>query len=149
LALAQVVSLKAPVFAERAIIKGELTTRLLRAWGGPGWPGRAEASTYRTIMRIPFAASKALEQLRWAAGVSAGAGTRRFASRFTDGARVPVLHIQGALDRLLRPGALAVPSLGGQRYEWYQVPGAGHYVPEEAPEACSDLLLGWLARSAR
>jgi pimeloyl-ACP methyl ester carboxylesterase len=141
--------LKAPMAAERAIARGDLIGYLLRAWSGPGWPGRHEAATYRALMRVPFAAAKALEQLRWAMGLFAGAGRRRFAASFRVVPQVPVLHIQGGLDRFLRPAAVPVPTMGGPSYEFHRVPCAGHYVPEEAPEACTLALVNWLDRTTR
>ncbi|MDR0432647.1 MAG: alpha/beta hydrolase [Bifidobacteriaceae bacterium] len=146
LALAQAGLLKAPMFAERAILEGDLIPHLLRTWSGPGWPSPAEAETYRTLMRVPFAANKALEQLKWAMGRFAGASRRRFEELFEAGPTVPVLQIQGTADHFLRASHVAAHELGGSQYEWQLVPGAGHFVPEEVPDTCSDLLLEWLGR---
>ncbi|MDR1294020.1 MAG: alpha/beta hydrolase [Bifidobacteriaceae bacterium] len=145
LALAQVGLLKGPVFAERAIEQGDLVGHLLRTWSGFGWPSHEDVATYRALMRVPFAASKALEQLRWAIGRFSGGGRRRFSALFEAAPTTAILHIQGAADHLVRASLVSVPDLGGEDYHWALVPGAGHFVPEEAPDACSTLLLGWLA----
>ncbi|MDR1237789.1 MAG: alpha/beta hydrolase [Propionibacteriaceae bacterium] len=148
-AAAHVGLLKSPVLAEHAIERADLMGHLLRTWSGRGWPSNRELETYRALMRVPLAAAKALEQFRWAMGLLAGAKRRRFAAVFERRPTVPVLHIQGAADKLLRANAVPAADLGGPWYECYQVPGAGHFVPEEAPDACSSMLLGWLARAAR
>ncbi|MDR1152106.1 MAG: alpha/beta hydrolase [Bifidobacteriaceae bacterium] len=144
LALAQIGLLKSPVFAERAIDHGDLVGHVLRTWSGFGWPSHEDVATYRTLMRVPFAASKALEQLRWAIGRFSGAGRRRFGALFEADPTTAILHIQGAADHLVRASLVAAPELGGPSYSWALVPGAGHFVPEEAPEACTSLLAGWL-----
>ena len=61
--------------------------------------------------------------------------------------RVPVLHLQGDRD-----GAVAPSSTRGSaayvtgRYEEHVIAGAGHFLPEEAPEAVNAHLIGWLDR---
>jgi pimeloyl-ACP methyl ester carboxylesterase len=148
LAAAQMLLLSAPVVAERAVERGDLVGHLLRTWSGQGWPSEAEASVYRDLMRVPFAAGKALEQVRWAIGLVAGSRRRRFGALFGVSPTCPVLHVHGAADHLLRVQAVAAPRLGGPAYEYRVVPGAGHFPPEEAPAACSELLLEWLARTS-
>ncbi|MDR1428609.1 MAG: alpha/beta hydrolase [Bifidobacteriaceae bacterium] len=149
LAAAQLGLLKTPLLGEQAIKQGDLIGHLLRTWSAPGWPSVEELDLYRAMMRVPFAATKALEQMKWAMGLVAGASRRKFEAQFEAPPTLPVLNLQGAADRLIRSSAVPVPKRGGPRYESYLLPGVGHFVPEEAPDTCTELLLGWLARTPR
>jgi pimeloyl-ACP methyl ester carboxylesterase len=56
--------------------------------------------------------------------------------------QVPVLQLHGAADRAV---PLSVAAWGnGAPYRFETVPGAGHYLPEEAPDAVTRLLVDWL-----
>jgi pimeloyl-ACP methyl ester carboxylesterase len=97
------------------------------------------------MMRVPFAAGKAVEQLRWALRTQLHAEQRRYIERMATPPHVPVLHAQGDGDRLLRAAAMPAPAHGGDAYLFATVRGAGHFAPEEAPDDVTSLLLRWLA----
>ncbi len=92
-------------------------------------------------------AHSALEYHRWIARSAVRADGRRFAAALRDGTDVPVLQVRGALDPTVSRATLEAGARfarGPHRLE--EVPGVGHYVPEEAPDRLASLLAGWLAR---
>jgi pimeloyl-ACP methyl ester carboxylesterase len=58
---------------------------------------------------------------------------------------VPVLQLQGEEDRAVVP-ALALRSCAyvDGSFEQHFIPDAGHFLPEEAPDAVSTHLVRWL-----
>jgi pimeloyl-ACP methyl ester carboxylesterase len=63
---------------------------------------------------------------------------------------VPVLHLTGELDPWL-----GAPDAVDSSARWVTgplrqvvVPGAGHYLPDEAPQAVTDALLEWLPEAS-
>jgi len=136
-----------PYLPERLLTRGELATRVLTEWGAPGWLRADVAHTYRMAMQVPFAAHSAMEQLRWLVRSTPRVDGQRFLAAVRAPVEVPVLHLHGALDRCLpRAVALGGPEQGrGAPYRVEVVPGAGHFLPEEAPERTTELLLEWLA----
>lgn len=59
---------------------------------------------------------------------------------------VPVLLASGSEDRLCPPAwhRAWAEAIGANAHD-YEIPGAGHLVPLEQPDALADALLGWLA----
>jgi pimeloyl-ACP methyl ester carboxylesterase len=58
---------------------------------------------------------------------------------------VPVLQVQGALDPVVRPETAGLDSSALCRDLRYEVlPDAGHFLPEEASDEVTSLLLDWL-----
>ena len=56
--------------------------------------------------------------------------------------RVPVLQLHGSADRAV---PVAVASWGnGAPYRFETIPAVGHFLPEEAPDRVSELLVEWL-----
>jgi pimeloyl-ACP methyl ester carboxylesterase len=147
-AAAQALALGLPLAPERAILKRGAVDTFLGTWSAHGWTDHEAARLYRDMLRIPFAAAKAVEQVRWTLRSPMSAQRRRFDAQLARPARVPVLHVQGARDGLLRPTAVAAHALGGPDYQFVTVGDAGHFLPEEAPRRTSDLLLRWLDRVA-
>ena len=137
-----------PALPERALAGGDRVVRVLREWSGPGWPDAATLGTYRSAARVPFAAHSAMEQLRWLVRSTPRADGRRYLQALETPVPVPVLQVHGAVDRCLPvgtarlTGAYARLVAGGYRFE--VIPRAGHFLPEEAPERVSDLLIDWL-----
>jgi pimeloyl-ACP methyl ester carboxylesterase len=116
--------------------------RLMRRWGGPGFPDDETARRCREAMQIPGAAHSALEWYRWAARAQTRPSGVRFVRLMARGVRAPVLQVHGALDRctLLSTvqGSAAYAPAG---YDLQVLAGIGHFPHEEAPDAVSDLLL--------
>ncbi|NIZ90522.1 alpha/beta fold hydrolase [Kineococcus rubinsiae] len=137
-----------PVLPERRLVHGDGVEQVLRAGAGPGWPGSEELHRYREAVRVPFVAHSALEYHRWIARSPLRGDGRRFAASVRGPVDVPVLQVRGALDPTVGPRALAAAEeYAAGPHRAVEVPGAGHYVPEEAPERFSSVLLSWLARS--
>ncbi|NTW39742.1 MAG: alpha/beta hydrolase [Cellulomonadaceae bacterium] len=137
-----------PYFPERRLTHGDLVVRMLGEWGAPGWLSADVAATYRSAMQVPFAAHSAMEQVRWLVRSTPRVDGQRFLAAVRAPIEVPVLQVHGALDRAV-PAAVArsggsARGAGGRPYRFEVVRGAGHFVPEEAPEQVNALLTGWL-----
>jgi len=141
-----------PSFPERALMEGDLVTRLLREWGGtPGWLDAETERTYRSAANVPFAAHSQMEQLRWLVRSMPRLDGRRYHSALESTRPLPVLQVHGARDGL-RPAAQAALSSGtaallGPDYRYELVSSAGHYLPDEVPGVVTDVLLDWLAET--
>jgi pimeloyl-ACP methyl ester carboxylesterase len=99
-------------------------------------------------MAIPFVGHSAAEYYRWAVRSQVRPDGWRFAARLRTPVTVPVLLLHGEDD----PTVLASASRGSEEYctgpfERHVLPGAGHFLPEEAPEPVNDHLVRWLRRS--
>lgn len=131
-----------PYFPERCMVRGDLVARVLSEWGAPGWAPADLIETYRTAARIPFAAHSVMEILRWLVRSTPRVDGQRYLAALRQPVAVPVLQVHGAADRAI---PLTVASWGnGAPYRFESVPGAGHFLPEEAPEETTRLLLTWL-----
>ena len=137
-----------PVLPEHRLVRGDGVEQVLRARSGPAWPSERDVERYAQAVRVPFVAHSALEYHRWAARSAVRADGRRFAAALRGGTDVPVLQVRGALDPTVSRAALeAAGRWAHGPHRVVEVPGAGHYVPEEAPEHLSAVLTSWLARS--
>jgi len=145
-ALRELAYLQVPTLPERALTRGDLVARTLDLGAASPLPDTA-VELYLSAMRIPFAAHSAVEALRWAVRSTPRMDGRRFATALRRPLEVPALQLQGDRDGFVRhdradvDAHALVPDL---RYEL--LPGAGHFLPEEAPDAVSAILLDWLAR---
>jgi len=120
---------------------------LLSAWSAPrgGWPSRDVAKRYADAMALPFVAHSAAEYYRWVVRSQWRLDGRRFAQRLDSLITVPVIALHGDQDRAVIP-ALAARSSAYCRgpFENHLIAGAGHFLPEEAPDAVNTHLLRWL-----
>ncbi|WP_372593828.1 alpha/beta fold hydrolase [Actinotalea sp.] len=132
-----------PLLPERRLTRGDLVPRLLAEWSGPGWPDRATATTYREAMQIPFAAHSAMEVFRWLARSTPRVDGQRYLAAVRAPVRVPVLQVHGAQDHCI-PASAVGTGRHGSPFRFETVPGAGHFVPEEAPGRSTEVLLDWL-----
>ncbi|MHB1063686.1 MAG: alpha/beta fold hydrolase [Georgenia sp.] len=147
-ALATLARFQVPWFPERALREGDLVRKLLTAWSAPGNDGAtAEADVYTAAMGLPFAAHSTMEHFRWLVRSTPRTDGRRYLRAVQAPVTVPVLSIRGAQDRLFpgrtfaRDADYVVDGL-----EQVVVPGAGHFLPEEAPQDVTALLLDFLDR---
>lgn len=132
-----------PYFPERRMVRGDLVARVLTDWGAPGWTTPEVLDMYRAAAGIPFAAHSVMEILRWLVRSTPRVDGQRYLAALRQPVAVPVLQVHGAVDRAI---PVDVASWGnGAPYRFESVPGAGHFLPEEAPEATTAALLGWLA----
>jgi pimeloyl-ACP methyl ester carboxylesterase len=147
---AYLMGLQRPFVPERQMtVHGGYVQRLLREWASPEgiWPSPEEARLYADAMALPFVAHSAAEYYRWVVRSQVRPDGWRFAGRVKHPIAVPVLQLHGEHDRVVLP-----ESAGGSEayctgpFERHLIAGAGHFLPEEAPEAVSQHLLDWLDR---
>jgi len=136
-----------PFFPEQSLIRRDLVARLLAEWGGPGFADDDElVALYREAARVPFAAHSQLEHLRWLVRSTPRFDGRRYLAALRDAAPVPSLQLHGELDPCLPVAhARSQAQHVGEAARFVAVAGAGHFVPEEAPEQVNALLRDWLA----
>ncbi|NKY40533.1 alpha/beta fold hydrolase [Cellulomonas septica] len=142
-----------PSFPERALQRGDLVRTLLTEWGGaPGWLDAETEQRYREAVRVPFAAHSQMEQLRWLVRSMPRLDGRRYHAALEQTRPLPVLQVHGGRDGL-RPATYAplsasTKALVAERYRYELVPSAGHWLPDEAPDVVSEVLLDWLSETA-
>ena len=147
-ASAHVLAYQRPLVPERGLVSDDAREvgDLLDRWSGPGFPPVEVAATYRRAAQIPGVAHCALECYRWAVRSLPRPDGLRYARRMGSPVTVPTLQVHGAVDGCV----LATSARGSGRfidapYRFHIVAGAGHFVPEEAPDAFNRVLLDWLA----
>jgi pimeloyl-ACP methyl ester carboxylesterase len=148
-----VLEFQLPMRPERQLTRGDRAVALIEQWSAstaPGgsaqpFPDHEALEVYRRAMRVPFVAHSALEYYRWALRSVPRRDGRRFADAIKDRISVPLLQLHGELDEFVLPKT-AVAShrrvAGPLTYEL--IPGAGHFLPEEAPDQVTTALLTWL-----
>jgi pimeloyl-ACP methyl ester carboxylesterase len=135
-----------PIAPERSFGDHDGVERLLTTWSAcPEVFGPEELRRYRRAMQLPFVAHTSVEYFRWAVRSLPRRDGRRFAAAVREPLHVPVLQIHGGQDRWVLPETAAASRrwvAGPHRYQ--VIEKAGHFVPEEAPEEVTALLLEWL-----
>lgn len=142
--ISTVLRFQLPWFPEHGLRTGRLVERVLRAWSAPGWSD-PPIGRYTAAMRLPFVAHSAMEHLRWLVRSTPRPDGGRYLAAVRAPISVPVLQVEGVQDRFLGHSTLRRDSAyvtGPLRTE--RIPGAGHFLPEEAPAALSDVLGDWL-----
>ncbi len=131
-----------PYLPERRMTRGDLAPQVLTDWGAPGWLTADVAATYRAAAQVPFAAHNAMEVLRWLVRSTPRVDGQRYLGAVKAPVRVPVLQLHGSADRAV---PVAVANWGnGAPYRFETIPAVGHFLPEEAPDRVSELLVEWL-----
>lgn len=142
--LARVARFQIPWFPEQSMTSGDLVARLLRTWSAPGWTS-PDVELYTQAARLPFAAHSQMEQLRWLVRSRPRPDGIRYREAVEKPVTVPVLSLHGRLDGNLPPRTCRRDGeMAAGPYSRVIVDSAGHFLPEEAPEAVTDLLHGWL-----
>lgn len=147
---AYLAGLQRPFVPERQMtVHGGYVQRLLREWASPEgiWPSPEEARTYAEAMALPFVAHSAAEYYRWVVRSQLRPDGWRFAAAMGTPITVPVLQLHGEHDGAVLPRIAAdtsAPVTGP--FERHLVAGAGHFLPEEAPDVVTGRLLDWLGR---
>jgi len=141
---------QAPIYPESLIVADDaaFVSRLLRQWSGPQWAATADFAAaqarYREAMQIPTSAHCALEHYRWVIRSTIRPSGWRFAKLLQRPIDAPTLHLHGELDTaMLARTAQGSGRYVGATYEWRLIPGAGHFVHEEAPELVTGELVRW------
>ena len=141
-----------PIWPDKALAQGDLMRTLLREWGAPGWQNHEALHIYQTANALPTAAYGSLEKVRWLVRSTLRTDGRRYRSALGTPSAVPVLQVHGALAgaypvRSARTPA-ATPGLGEQ-YKYVELPGAGHFLSDEAPVELGEILVEWLSSLGR
>jgi pimeloyl-ACP methyl ester carboxylesterase len=133
-----------PFAPERAMADGRLVDDLL---GDAVVPfDDAALELYRTAARIPFAGHCSTEALRWLVRSVPRMDGRRFTTAVRRRIEQPALLLLGEHDPYLHLDAATLDANAfASELRVEVVDGVGHYLPEEAPAATSNLLLEWLA----
>jgi pimeloyl-ACP methyl ester carboxylesterase len=132
---------------ERQLVRDNalLVKQLLSDWAGPVKHDEKTVLTYRRTMRIPGNAHCAVEPYRWLLRSLPRPDGIQFSRRMKRPVRVPVLHLHGSMDPVVPARAAAGSSRFVEApYRWRLFNGVGHFPHEEAPEAFSTELIGWL-----
>lgn len=133
-----------PNAPERSMTRGDLVSALLRGGSDMHWPDDV-IDIYANAAKVPFAAHSSLEAVRWFARAMPSGSGRRYLSAVRTPVSVPVLQIHGDRDPVVKPQMAAIDSSALCRdLRLELITGAGHYLPEEAPEQVNALLLEWL-----
>lgn len=141
-------SMQMPFLPERQLVAGpRYTRRIMHAWAGrDDWPSDDLVRRYANALTLPFVAHSAAEYYRWVVRSVLRSDGRRFVNRLSQQSRAPTLFVHGDQDGCVVPDA----TRGSQAYcrggyDEVRLRGVGHFVPEQAPEQTTTLLLDWLA----
>ena len=104
----------------------ELVGKLLRKWGGPGFPDRETEERNREAMQIPGVAHCSMEYYRWAIRSQFRPDGHRMAKAMMQPVTVPTLQIHGEVDGCILPAAARRSRryVAGP-YEWRLARGGG------------------------
>ena len=95
---------------------------------------------------VPAVANCSLEWYRWAVRSLTRPSGLRFHRLLDGGVHVPTLQLHGALDPLVLPRtARGSGRYVAGAYEWRELPGVGHFPPEEAAPEVGRAIAGWAA----
>ncbi len=132
---------------ERELVKDDaaLVGKLLRRWGGPGFPDPETDARNREAMQIPGVAHSAMEYYRWVFRSAFRPDGWRMVRRMRELVSCPTLQLHGALDTCVLPAAAEESgSYVAAPYTLRMLPDAGHFLAQEAPDTVNAALLDWL-----
>ncbi len=145
-ALPRLLSYQLPFLPERRFARKDGVAEVLRAWAGPGFPDAATVERYRRAMQVPSVAHTSMEYYRWVVRSAFGRRDgRTFTAAVDRPIAVPILQLHGGLDPWVLPQTAAVSRRWADGPLSARVlPSAGHFLPEEDPDAVTARLLDWL-----
>jgi pimeloyl-ACP methyl ester carboxylesterase len=143
-----------PIVPQRDMVKPGYVEERLRTGSGSGsgrlrpepFPSDEEIRRYTAALAQPFVADCAAEHYRWLVRSQVRGSGRRLATAMRSPLPVDVLGIHGAEDPVVLPGLMprSAAYVAGT-FSAHTLAGVGHFVPEEAPELTTRLLVDWLA----
>lgn len=137
-----------PTLPERSLIVGDLVAEILAEGTVHPLPDDV-VNSYRTVMRIPFAAHSAMEVARWAVRSTPRLDGRRYTLAVRRPIAVPALQVHGAADAVLHREFIDADGAAlARNFRFEVIEDAGHFLHEDTPEQVTDLLLDWLATAA-
>lgn len=140
-------SAQRPWLPERQLVADDaaLVGRLIRAWSGPRQPDDKALEVYRRAMTVPSTAHCSVEPYRWLVRSLGRPDGIQFYRRMKLPVRVPVLHLHGSLDPVMRTrSAAGSVAYVEAPYRWRLFDGLGHFPHEEDPVAFTAELVNWL-----
>lgn len=145
-----VLGFQTPRYAEASLLRNGAAQveALLRSWSGPAWrrdPQFPDAAwRYRAAMAVPAAAHSALEYFRWMTRCQTRPEGWRYFRLMAAPISTPTLQLHGVLDSCVLPtSAMGSSRYVAADYQWRLLAGAGHLLPEEAPDRISGELIAW------
>lgn len=139
-----------PRFGERQLTRndGAYLVEYFRSRAGQRWQESRDFDAALTLNRqavqIPGVAHCSLEYQRWAYRSQFRADGARFMNLMDKPVGVRVLALRGRNDTYITDPTVAASRAWAPRFDYWQIPGAGHFVHEEQPEQTTRLLLDWL-----
>lgn len=139
-----------PRFGERQLTRND-GAYLVDYFGdraGARWRESADFDEALTLNRravqVPGAAHCSLEYQRWAYRSQFRPDGAHFMELMDTPVGVPVLAVRGRDDTYITEATLTASDRWAPEFDYWHVPGSGHFVHEEQPERTNRLLLDWL-----
>ena len=149
-AAGQLARFQLPIAPERLLGDRDGVALVLREWTAGGDVDAEALKRYERAMQLPFVAHTSMEYYRWAVRSLPRRDGRRFAAAVREPIAVPVLQVHGGRDRWVLPEtAFASRRWAGGAARYEVVGSAGHFLPEEAPDRVTAILLSWLGSLPR
>lgn len=146
-ALSYIYAFQLPFFPEYKLTKDDCAEvgNILRKWSGSSWPDEETASIYRAALLGHASAHCALEYHRWALRSILRKDGRVYQAKMSKPVTAPVLQIHGELDGAITPDTAERDNEFIQGpYDYYLMPGVGHFPHEENPDEFANIIFSWL-----